>query len=508
MPSSSRRQFLKTLAGAAGLTIAPWCSPPSRSAFQSGRRSQPVRVQGRVVADGAGVGGVAVSDGQTVVETQADGRFELIAAAQQPFVFLSVPSGYRIPQNPTGTARFYRRIDPDADGPVEATFELQTQPRATSHAFVVLADPQTQTEAEIQQLHDETVPDVQATVEALGDTPVFGVGNGDLMYDNLDLFPDYERAVRRMGIPFWQVVGNHDLDFDAPTDAGSTETFESYFGPRYYSFDRGDVHYVVLDDVFWTGRDGFGLDTGDYLGYVDDTQLRWLAEDLDRLDDGQTVIVLAHIPALSTAYERQGKDRPSPKGQVSNRQAVYDLLEPFETHLISGHVHENEHRFVDGRHEHVVGATCGAWWTGPICYDGTPKGYAVYEVDGTDISWRYKTTGEPADHQMRVYPPGADGSAPDEFVVNVWDADPEWTVLWFEDGVRRGEMERRVGVDPLSDTLHRGPDSPKKHAWIEPVPTGHLYYADVPGDVSRVRVEATDRFGRTYTGSLDRSDAP
>jgi hypothetical protein len=122
------------------------------------------------------------------------------------------------------------------------------------------------------------------------------------------------------------------------------------------------------------------------------------------------------------------------------------------------------------------------------------------------VSWRYKATGQAADHQMRLYPPGADPEAEGEMVANVWDADPEWTIVWFEDGVRRGEMERRVGTDPLSEELHRGEDTPAKRSWVEPMPTNHLYYADLAtasDTASRIRVEATDRFGRTYTESLD-----
>ena len=99
---------------------------------------------------------------------------------------------------------------------------------------------------------------------------------GDLMYNHLELFPEYERAVKEMGVPFFQVIGNHDMDFTAAGDAHSGDTFSRHFGPRYYSFDRGAVHYVVLDDVFWHGSG--------YIGYLDDDQLTWLAGDLARVE--------------------------------------------------------------------------------------------------------------------------------------------------------------------------------------------------------------------------------
>jgi hypothetical protein len=150
----------------------------------------------------------------------------------------------------------------------------------------------------------------------------------------------------------------------------------------------------------------------------------------------------------------------------------------------------------------VSGTVCGAWWSGPICGDGTPSGYSVYEVNGESVSWRYQATGRDPGYQLRVYPRGADPKAPDEIVANVWDWDPEWTVVWYEGGDRRGTMARRRGLDPFSVKLHTGPDLPPRRPWVEPYITGHLFYAPVSENARDVRVEATDRFGRVYSAKL------
>src|SRR5512145_2123695 len=113
----------------------------------------------------------------------------------------------------------------------------------------------------MKRFQDETVPDLQETARSLSGTETFAVACGDIMYDHLELFPEYERGAARTGIPYFQVVGNHDLDMDALTDPLSTRTFVQRYGPRYFSFERGTVHYVVLDDVFWYG--------GDYIGHLD-----------------------------------------------------------------------------------------------------------------------------------------------------------------------------------------------------------------------------------------------
>jgi hypothetical protein len=321
-----------------------------------------------------------------------------------------------------------------------------------------------------------------------------GLACGDIVYDRPSLYPGYESAVQNMGIPFFQVLGNHDMDQSAYTDALSNVTFKRHFGPTYYSFNRGAVHYVVLDDVFWA--------VVGYSGYLTQEQLTWLEADLSRVEPGSTVVVSAHIPILGSRHVRTGQSSPSPTISVTNRQALYELLEPFNAHILTGHTHENEHVFEAGTHEHVSGAVCGAWWSGPICGDGSPSGYSVYELRGEQVSWRYKATGHPLDHQIRAYPRGAVSEAPDEIAANVWDWDPEWTVVWYEGGDRRGEMARRVGLDPLSIELHTGPDLPPRRTWVEPVPTGHLFFAPASAGVRDIRVEATDRFGRTYSASL------
>lgn len=494
-----RRAFLRTAAlGAAALALPTRLSADPYAPLGPRRPARPVRIRGQVRGPGGGVGGVAVSDGLDVVGTARDGTFELVSTADQRFLQMSVPAGHAIPVNPTGTARFYQPIRPDSDDEMEAVFGLERLSRPDErHAFLMLADPQTQNEQEVEWLHQETVPDVKELVAGLGVDEVFGIACGDIMYNNLEHFPGYERAVSAMGVPFYQVVGNHDMDFEARTDEDATATFSRHFGPRYYSFDRGAVHYVVLDDVFWHGSD--------YIGYLDHDQLTWLANDLALVEPGRTVFVAMHIPVLGSRHVRDDAANPRPPMAIMNREALYRLLEPYEAHVLAGHTHEIEHLFEDGVHEHVCGAVCGSWWSGPICPDGAPRGYAVYEIDGSRVSWRYKSTGRGFEHQIRAYPHGADPKAPDEIVANVWDWDPEWSVVWYEDGDRVGEMARRIGLDPLSVELHTGPDLPVRREWVEPVRTGHLFYAPASRAAREVRVEATDRFGRVHTAIVSKT---
>ena len=489
----SRRTFLHA-SGAAALAAAlpeRLLGDPYAPLFRTGPRADVVRVRGRVTAGRRGLSGVAVSDGVTIVPTAADGTFELIADRAQPFVQLSLPAGYRIPASPTGTAACFRPLaPPPGSSTMDASFALEPLPDGDGdHAFLLLADPQTENLFEVGRLHAEAVPDVRATVQGLGERPVFGVACGDIMFDDLSLYPEYERAVLAMGIPFFQVLGNHDLVQTSGTDEGANATFERHFGPTYYAFDRGEVHYVVLDDVFWYG-------TG-YLGHVGQRQLQWLAADLARVEAGRTVIVFLHIPALSTRGPRNAEGSDI-SWSMTNREALYRLLEPYTAYAISGHTHEHERHGDGGIRPHVTGTVCGAWWSGDICWDGTPNGYGVYEVRGSEVRWRYKSTGQPADHQLRVYGQGSDPQSPDDVIANVWDADESWTVVWYENGERRGTMGRRLGRDPRAVAEQTGPGAPPRRQWVEPLMTSHLYHAPAtPG--ARVRVEATDGWGRTYS---------
>jgi hypothetical protein len=494
-----RRTFVRQGAvAAAALALPGLLADPDRPLAPLAplrRGAAPVRVRGRVLAGDRGLPGVTVTDGVSVTVTDRGGAYTLIADGAQPWVSVSLPAGYRIPTGPAGTAAFFQPLRRDGRGEMSAVFTLQPLAGGdAAHGFLVLADPQTQNAFEVARFHQETVPDVRATVDATGAVPMFGVGCGDLMFDDLTLMPEYERAVRGMGIPFFQVIGNHDLVFDTPSDERSSATFERHFGPTYYSFDRGDIHYVVLDDVFWYGSG--------YLGYLSERQQLWLRADLARIERGRTVVVFVHIPPLSTREQRNGAPQPGNAASITNREALYRLLEPYRAYVLSGHTHEHERHGDGGVRHHVHGTVCGAWWSGDICWDGTPNGYGVYEARGSELRWRYKATGRPASHQMRLYRPGADPTAPGDLVANVWDADDSWTVVWYEDGERRGLMSRRVGHDPLAVEQQTGPEKPPRREWVEPTRTGHLYYAAPSKDALEARVEATDPWGNRYSEAI------
>ncbi|MEH0157966.1 calcineurin-like phosphoesterase family protein [Limibacter armeniacum] len=493
--AQKRRSFLKSL----GITMlgAPMMvgglSAREKKGATLAKDLSAIELRGRVMSGGKGLVGVAVTDGINVVLTDTKGRYELLSNATAEFVHISIPRGYEFP-NQDGITQFFQKIAAK-NGQFVADFELKKlQQDDTKHNFIVWADPQIRTAADAKLLNTDSAPDTAKLIRSYGSGVLFhGIGCGDLVWDKFELFEDYRQAIKQTGIPYFQVIGNHDMDLDARTDDYSAVTFKKQFGPTYYSYNRGEIHYVVLDDVFFIGK------SKKYIGYITEQQFAWLEQDLAHVKPGATVVVSVHIPVNTGTQRRDNlKDEPI-GGVVANRRELYRILKPFKAHIMSGHTHFNEKMF-DSENviEHVHGTVCGAWWTGPICQDGTPGGYGVYEVNGADISWYHKATGKERNHQFRVYPVGAVEDFSDEFSVNVWNWDPEWKVEWLEDGVVKGEMNQRTVNDPWSMQLHLGPAKPSIRKWVEPILTDHMFFAKPSAQAQTVTIRVTDRFKQVY----------
>ncbi len=485
-----RRNFLKGL----GLLSAAPVLPAIASTVGSGHFTN-VNISGKVSSGGKGLAKVAVSDGYNVVHTAADGTYRFASHYNAEHVFLSIPSGYEIPHQ-KGIAQFYQTIDKNAQQQ-RADFVLNAIPQGDDkHAFIVWGDTQIQGKGEAKQLISISAPDTKATIATLGAQPVFGIAVGDLVFDHFELFPDYKKAVEVTGIPYYQLIGNHDQDYTARTDDGSQVTFKQNFGPTYYSFNRGKIHYVVLDNVFFIGL------AHQYIGYLAENQFAWLEKDLQNVPKGSTLVVSLHIPVYNKISDTGDAKEEKLGSMTSNREALFAMLKDYKVHFMTGHTHYNENWEKDNMMEHNHGTVCGAWWSGPICGDGTPSGYAVYQVNGNDISWDYKSVGFDKDHQLTIHTKGAIPEKPTEVAANVWNWDPKWKIEWMEDGQAKGEMTQYIGLDPQAVALYKGAEIPQHHKWVEPVTTDHLFLATPSPSAKEITVKATDRFGIVYQQSM------
>jgi hypothetical protein len=464
-----RRRFIQNLIVLTGGLVASSYIPGTH--YLKGRK-----IKGRVASGGKGIHGVVVSDGYNVVVTGSNGKFEFEPSSLATAIFISTPSGYAF-KHQDGIARHYRLLK-DLNLKKAVHFDLTALDiNDDEHQFIIWADPQVKNAKDVEKMMNQSVPDVQKLVAMAGaDALIHGITVGDIVWDELHLFEDYNKAVGKMGIPFFQCLGNHDMDYNKGGDEASDDTFHQTYGPTYYSFNRGQVHYVVMDDVRYLGKDR------DYDGYISENQLEWLKKDLSFVPNDKLIVLCLHIPVHNG---------------VKNNAALYSILGDRKVHIMSGHTHYHRNVIKGNIFEHNHGTVCGAWWTGPICGDGTPCGYGVYKVKGNELSWHYQSTGESADHQMKIFKTNI-GNDQTQVLVNIWNYDPEWKTEYAVDAVARGSLQQVEGFDPLAYATLLGPDLPKPRGFAEPKNTDHLFKAVVSSSAKNVTITATDRFGKKY----------
>jgi 3',5'-cyclic AMP phosphodiesterase CpdA len=500
-----------------------------------------------------GVPGVAVSNGINVVDTDADGVYR-IAIEQGDTLFITKPSGWAVPSSPEELPRFYyhhvpngapadrrpryRGIAPSGPLPDSIDFPLTLRPEPARFTSVWFADPQPQTMDEVEFIRDDVV------AELIGIDAAFGITLGDITYDDLSLYPRLARNISQIGVPWYHVPGNHDINKLAETDAEALDTFRQNFGPPYYSFDYGQVHFVVLDTVRYEGTslgsdDPDPLGSGSYSGAIGERQMAWVANDLRRVPMDRLVVLAMHIPLHSEV------DPEEPKVNVEDREELFRILAGRE-HLLAlaGHMHIAEHYYFDSGkgfdgpvplHLHTLSAICGSRWSGPLDprgvptslqRDGAPRGYYLMDVDGTDATVRFQATGKPADHQMRItLDPGFPRSSVDirrdyrhgellgnrfemsqlystRVLVNLFEGGPKSTVEFQIGDAPATEMHRVVRTDPFTEELFQR-ESDTMKSWVEAEPTTHIWEAPLPEGLQpgahTITVRATDEYGRTHT---------
>lgn len=451
------------------------------------------QISGCVSSQGRGLAGVAVTDGSNIVLTDSMGRYSLATLSLSQFVYITTPSGYDVPVASGSIPQFYHTLTPS-----DSIYDFHLTPSATDdnrHAFVVHTDVQVTSKADVALFAGQIVPDTKQTLQHLASQgyKVFGTDCGDIVGDTPSLFDDYIRACQVLDTPFFRIIGNHDMDYWGRSFETSYRTFSSLFGPTHYSFNCGKAHYIFINDNFYTG---FGIN---YIGYIPESTLRWLEQDLNLLPKGSPVFVFMHIPtAESTDLDHASFNYD----WLANVRQFHYMFKDFDTHIVSGHTHFNMNlEFNSHLYEHVTAAVCGTWWRTEECMDGTPRGYGVFTVDGERVSWQYKSAGYPSTYQLRAYTPGSAAEYPDEVVANVWNYDSRWRVELLENGKPTATMKRYTGFDPISHA-HCSDKKVVLYDWISPITNPHMFHARPRNSAARLQVRATDRFGNVYIADV------
>ncbi|WP_341838358.1 calcineurin-like phosphoesterase family protein [Chitinophaga pollutisoli] len=488
-----------------------------------GRVYEDLNGNGKLDKKEKGLSGVYVSNGTEVAGTDAQGNYEL---PERPgtVVFVIKPAGYQfaldannLPQSyyihkPEGSpADFkFKGSTPTGTLPAQLNFGLRKQEENSNFRVLVFGDPQPYTLQEIEHFSNGVVKEVEGVKNV-----AFGLSLGDLVGDNLSLHGPYIQAVKKVGLPWYNVIGNHDMNYDAKDDLFADETFEANFGPANYAFNYGNAHFIVLDDIIYPDpRDGKG-----YWGGLRADQLQFIENDLKTVPKDKLVVLAFHIPLLN-------------EGGVSfrteDRNRLFELLKDFPNTLsMSAHTHLQRQNFygkADGwmqekpHHEYNAGTTSGDWYSGEInaqgvpastMRDGTPKGYAFLNIHGNQYSIDYKVAGKSDGYQIELSIPKViekDRNSSAGIYANFFMGAKGDKVEYSIDGGEWKPMEYMEAADPAYlDVLHKFDHTEKLLNGKRPshaVQSTHLWWVKIPFKLPagehQVKVRATDRYGKNY----------
>jgi hypothetical protein len=499
-----------------------------------------------------GIAGVLVSNGRDVVKTDADGRYTL-PIDEESVIFVIKPTGYAVPVDEEMLPRFYyihqpagspqdlnlryRGIDRTGQLPESVDLALTKTEEPQKFDVIVFADPQPESALEVDFIRDDVVNAL------VGSSAAFGMTIGDIMYDDLSLYPRLNRIIGQIGLLWYNIGGNHDLNYEAPSAKYSRETFKRIYGPPYYAFEYGSALFLMLDNVNYLGFDaGKPGGQGKYEGRFGQRQVDFIANVLNKFPPGKLVVACMHIP-LQTYL-----DPANPEMNTSDRGDFLKLLagRP-HTVSLSGHTHTTEHHYFgvesgfsgpSPHHHHVMTTVSGSWWSGPYDHrgiavadsrDGSPNGFHVLSIDGQNYSTRFQPAKEPNSRQMRIvldsefhrdrkelyneYRIGALLSSPlpqerasaTSLVVNFFDGGPN-TFVEYRIGKREPiKMDRVIRSDPFVEEEFARNEATKK-PWVKALPSSHIWSARLPGDLQPgthcVAVRVIDEYGREHRDNL------
>jgi len=522
-----RNHLLRALVAGAALALSVCVSAPAEEpAVQTASGVVFHDANGNGVYDEGeeGLSGVRVSNGREITHTDQEGRYQL-PVDDDTILFVVKPRNWMTPVDEDNLPRFHYIHKPggspkthfpsvEPTGPLPSSVDFPLLPREEPDSFKLLlfGDTQPRNVKEVEYIAHDVIEEL---VSAKAHGAALGVTLGDIVFDDLSVIEPLKKVVRLVGVPWYNVLGNHDMNYDATDDKYSDETFERSYGPSYYSFDHGPVHFVVLNDVIWIPGDG-EKQKGRYVGGLGEKQLEFLRNDLAATPKDQLVVLMMHIPLYTI--------------QTEDREAVYRLLEERPRSLsLSAHTHTQIHRFLgeaDGfhgaePHHHLVHATvCGSWWSGApdetgiphaTMSDGAPNGYSIitFDADRYDIEFHAARRGP--DYQMNIHAPEeatVDAAATIDVFVNVFAGSERSTVeMRLGDSGPWRPMTRTRTEDPYfvdMKKLEEGPKPPPGRKLPNPGKSSHIWKAKLAAETPSpgtqfIHVRTTDMFGKTYT---------
>ena len=164
-------------------------------------------VKGTVFDDyGTPLEGIVVSDGLQTTQTDRNGHFWLSSdLSKRRFVTVTVPSGYEI-ESKEGLPQFFDRI-PEGSTSFSTEFRLRSR-RGNSDRFTVfmVGDPQIRARDRGYDkfayhsidMFEDMCRDMNKLCATMTDRPVYGIGLGDLIHEDANMWEIYRSGVKTL----------------------------------------------------------------------------------------------------------------------------------------------------------------------------------------------------------------------------------------------------------------------------------------------------------------------
>lgn len=511
-------------------------------------------VYGIVSSAGVGVENVVVSDGAEVTVTNEKGIYQLKSAKKWGYVFISVPSGYEVPS--VGVLpQFHRALKNSADVVERADFKLEKVDGQDSYKIFMLGDMHLANRTGDLGQFAQFTSDLTDYMTRHKGEKMYALTLGDMTWDlywysNSYYFPQYLNTVNSQikNLQIFHTMGNHDNDFQTRSDYDAAVKYVDQICPTYYSFNIGKVHYVVMDDIDCSSYDG--TESRNYVKSLSAEQLDWLAKDLSHVAKTTPVVVAMHAQVFYPTTSGFKIDH-----DPVNTQRLFDILDGYTVRFVTGHTHKlfnvtPDAPIVDGHNfrEYNSGSVCASWWWSGnltpgihIGTDGTPGGYGIWDVTGTDFQCLYKSTGWPEEYQFRSYdlnnvhfsmadvplmPSDISASVKNaymqyvnaypqnndnEVLINIWNWNSDWTLSVVDENRKTLPYTEVWAYDPL----HIAALSVKRfnNAGLKSTPSfitdkfTHFFKVKADDADTDLVITVKDEFGNEWTENMQRPKA-
>lgn len=509
---------------------------------------------GRVVDyEAKPVAGVAVSDGVLVTTTDAEGRYYLRSERKNVFVFISIPKNYRVAID-RAVPQFFQRFKSTRTSAYEQHNFVLAPEENTRHRVLVWSDTHLANRTDdANQFKKFFKPDIEQQIAKAKSEGVklYAVGLGDLAWDeywykNDYSLKDYREDISDFDLTIFSSPGNHDNDPSIADDFLAAAGFRDNLNPLYYSFNIGDIHYIMMDNTLFknSGASSNSYNVQDYTEGFTDDQMKWLKADLATVPEGTTIIFGLHIPWTNRSQANGNFTYAMP---ATFRTQVESMLSKYTVHFISGHTHTNYTNIINSKMmEHNIAGVCGTWWwTGyysknkcRLNGDGSPSGYKVFDINGSDVKWQFKVMSRDESYQFRAYdlrnclitrdlycPAATNSKVTDDFfsqyangwdksantsstrkiLINLFDYNSDWDITVTENGTNLS-VTRVEAYDPLH-TVFFNMGRMNTNSTSMTFPTGksaHFFEVSTSSATSTVIIKAVDPFGRVYEETMTR----